>query len=116
MLHGWTTAVTVEWALVSLSLIFVLLRLYVCLTGPTISSFRSKLSDAIIVIAWLSSASMVVLDTVMSTKYLSAGEKLDVSLLRESSPEDAVRALQVSIASEKNIQVASTKKTDRGDR
>jgi hypothetical protein len=103
MLHGWATVITVEWTLVSLSLIFVLLRIYVVLTGPTTSSVRSKLSDAIIIIAWLSSATMVALDTVVSKKYLpEEGKFLDAAVGgKTKTPEDAVRALQVSIASEK---------------
>jgi hypothetical protein len=94
MLNGWAT-ITIEWALVFLSLIFVLLRIYVRLTAP--SSVRNRLSDAIIIIAGLSLATMVALDTVMSRMHIfEPGSYYDKSLIhRHARAEHNVRLLQV---------------------
>ncbi|KAA8912293.1 hypothetical protein FN846DRAFT_321919 [Sphaerosporella brunnea] len=94
MLHGWAT-ITIEWTLASLALIFVLLRIYVRFTTP--SSVRYKLSDAIIIVAWLSLATMVSLDTAMAKLYLfEPGSFFNQPMIRKNdSVEENVQALQL---------------------
>lgn len=95
MLNGWTPII-IEWALIALSLIFVLLRIYVRFSVPTTDP-HYKLADAIVIVAWLALAVMVVLDTVLSKLSLfDSASNFDRTLvMKNEKPEDNVRMLKV---------------------
>lgn len=93
MLQGWTT-ITIEWALVVLSLIFVFLRIYVRFTAPsTVHNF----SDTIVICAWLAFVCMVACDSALSRLHLLERDTTyDAGLLKlNKRPEDSLRMLKV---------------------
>lgn len=99
MLNGCTT-LTIEWALVLLSLAFVLLRVYVRFTSPS-SGVNNSVTDTLVIFAWLALASMVACDSMLEKLSLLARptplDDKEVLILVNQNPEELVRMLKVCI-------------------